>query len=297
MFTVSISRRCGAIFFLAMWLGFGGLVARAETITTVDFESFPLTFDEFDTVRGPFPDNQFEDFPFGPMFPQVNSTITIDGLTLDNRRIAAFDSFSGFAASRRTLDLWSNGNINNNFSTDDFEFGNDTISVTGTGADASATWMVAFGSGELALEAGSTFQTLSLNNTQTTSSVIVNGNAFSSAFGSRPQDELFTVTFTDLTRGAAGGEVVVDLASYDLATDTLELISDWQEIDLSSLDSNRIGISFNSTDFDSNGLLTPTYVAIDNVSFSTIPEPATWATLGLAASAIAWRNRRRRSKP
>lgn len=265
--------------------------------TTVTFDTFPEPLDAFQTNRGPFPDNQTSTpGPFGGN--DIRGEVTVDGLILANVYNDAFMSYTGFAASQRPGSAWNRGDANMNGFPDEFEDGNDTITANGSGDGGSAGWVVAFSSGEFRVGSDATFSTIRINNTQTTADAIRNGNGPSDAFGSRNQDESFTVTFSDLDDTDS---IEVTLASYDLATDTLQVVEDFTTVDLTSLAANRIGISFDSTDtttaFGQTFVDTPTYVAIDNVSFiMAVPEPATWLGCAMVSAAAVVRRRRRRNR-
>lgn len=273
-------------------------VGRADVTTTVTFETFPEPLDSFQTNRGPFPDNQTSTpGPFGGN--DIRGEMTVDGLVIANVFNDAFMSYSGFAASQRPGGLWNRGDANMNGFPDEFENGNDTITANGSGDGGSAGWVVAFSSGEMSVGPNSTFADIRINNTQTAADAIRNGNGPSDAFGSRNQDESFTVTFSDLDDTDS---VEVTLASYDLASNTLQIVEDFTTVDLTSLAANRIGISFDSTDtstFSGQTFIdTPTYVAIDNVSFITaVPEPTTWLGCAVVAVGGIVRHRRRRADP
>jgi len=73
----------------------------------------------------------------------------------------------------------------------------------------------------------------------------------------------------------------------------------WETVSLDSLnmDGGLLGLEFSiagSPNIGSNGWLnTPTYVALDNVAYSAIPEPAEWAAIfGALALVLAARKRK-----
>lgn len=262
-------------------------LANGEVTTTVDFETFPLTFDGFETVRGPFPDNQTSvDGPFGGT--DISGTVTVDGLTINNTFNDEFLSFTGFAASQRGQDVYQN-------TQDGFEGyfdGNDTVTASGDGEDNSATWVVSFGSGNGVLEVDdlSTIQSVSLNNTETTVYAVENGQGVARRFGSLDQDESFLVRFVDLDEGDS---LDFELASFDSVNEELFVLKDWTSVDLSSLNSRRIGIEFQSTDTGTFGINTPMYVALDNVVFTTVPEPTAASVLLLCGCFATYRRLRK----
>lgn len=279
---------CAILFASVLW-AIASPALAVETVIT-DFETIPVPYDSFQTARGPFPDGQTSGpGPFGGI--DTSGTFTVDRLTVNNTRNTPFDSFTGFAASQRPLSLWSNSATG----FEGFFSGNDTVSANGIGDLGSSSWLVSFGSGAgiLQTDGVSTIDSVAINNTATTADVLQNGNSAAVAFGSRLQDELFTVRFVDLSAGSAGDFVEAELASYDLASDELTILTDWTTIDLTSLDSNRIGIEFTSTDAGGFGINTPTYVAVDSVAVTSVPEPASIAA-GLFGGVLFARRRRRR---
>lgn len=130
------------------------------------------------------------------------------------------------------------------------------------------------------------------------------GNDGGAGFVAQFQDgDFFRLSITGFD-GAAGsgnptGSVDVDLANYGGAgADDNQIIDDWVNVDLSGLGqvrSLRFSLDSNVVDtFDGIAFLnTPSYVAIDNLSFSIVPEPS---GLGLATVGWAMFCRRRRKR-
>jgi hypothetical protein len=289
---------CQLLFLAVATIG-GAPVSTAATL--VDFESTSESFNANGTNTGPFSDN-VSSRPSGYGTTIISSTFDVDGVTFNNSFDSTYQSFTGFALSRRPLTEFSFG------SSAEYLNGNDTISQSGAGADGSATWAVAYvdtsASDEVVIEAptNSFIDSLSINNTATTARLIEFGNFDGTfgvqPFGSRAQDELFTVRFVDSSPGATGLEFVeVELASYDLASNTLSVLRDFTSIDLTALGTpTRIAIDFTSTDTGAFGINTPTYVAIDNVSLTStsVPEPSSLAFIFGCGLLVSTTRRRRK---
>lgn len=293
-----------------------GLVcdATAQTTTIVDFEQTGLTFSagSGNAVRGPFPtaidDGDNDEFT-------SSSLLTTGGLTLNNEleEFPGFDLFTGFYASQRTGDQFDPANR--------FGNNNDTVTASGSGADGSQTWVVAFadsitsqavGSGGveifgndtsiLSVDGNSRIDSLFINNTALVRDSIVQGDGFAHPFGDRDggpgggpdgipdRDDFFVVRFTDLDEGDFNE---FTLAEFDLANNSLFVLEDFINVDLRSLDASRIGIGFRGSVVNDFGLATPTYVAIDNVQITAVPEPSlTFAAFLIGAVSMGGRRRR-----
>jgi hypothetical protein len=73
-------------------------------------------------------------------------------------------------------------------------------------------------------------------------------------------------------------------------------VAGWEWFDLSGLGAvDAIRFDFSGSDVSQWGLNTPSYFAMDNLTFAPVPEPGTWALLAGAvavAAARPWRGRR-----
>lgn len=119
---------------------------------------------------------------------------------------------------------------------------------------------------------------------------MLSGSQFSKKFGGASGDDpdWFKLTITGLdAAGAPTGSVDFYLADYRFADNNLDyIVSDWQWVDLSSLGAVRsLAFTLSSSDTGSWGMNTPAYFAMDHLSYSPVPEPA---TLALLLSAILW---------
>jgi hypothetical protein len=181
---------------------------------------------------------------------------------------------------------------------------NDTIAAPGTGVDSSPTWAIAntsfANSAVIQAPNGAFFDSMYVTNTATTAFLLEFGNQYATKFGgaSGNDQDLFTVRFNDLSPGGSGFVEFI-LADYRFA-DPLDdyIVNDWQQVDLTPLNrATRIGVEFTSTDVDPVfGINTPTYLAIDNVTFESltaVPEPGAMAILTVLGMACAWRRHRK----
>ncbi len=166
-------------------------------------------------------------------------------------------------------------------------FGNQYAAYAG-GGDASANYAVAFQDvvPTVTLPAGQRPQSARVTNTTYTALSMRDGDMFAKKFGgvsgTDPDFLLLTVT----GRNAAGqgtGAVDFYLADYRFADNAQDyIVSAWTTIDLSALGADTASLSFGltSSDIGQFGINTPVYVALDNLTLTPVPEPA---TVGLAA--------------
>ena len=140
-------------------------------------------------------------------------------------------------------------------------------------------------------------QTISgFNITNTTYAVLSmkKGDAYAKIFGGETGTDAdwFKATFTGFLEDEAVGAVDFYLADYRLDNSAEDYIVDtWEWGDLSSLGIvDQVEITMASSDTGGAGINTPTYVAIDNITL--VPEPASFAMLGLAGWAMLLRRRK-----
>lgn len=129
---------------------------------------------------------------------------------------------------------------------------------------------------------------------------ILHGSDFAKKFGGATGDDAdwFSVTFTGYDAGdAVTGSVTFYLADYRFEDNDLDyVVSDWTEVDLTGLGAgvSSIKLGFASSDVGMFGINTPTYVALDDLTFAAVPEPSAFAALaGLGALGLASLRRRR----
>lgn len=145
---------------------------------------------------------------------------------------------------------------------------------SGSGVEGSDTYAVTFGERVvIRLDesvAGGIVEGMSVNNTAYTYFVIRDGNMFSGLFGGESGDDpdFFFLT----VRGFSDGELTTDSVNFYLADYRFEdneqdyIVEDWEFVNLSSLGGvDSLELTLNSSDFNDLGILTPAYIAIDNV--------------------------------
>ena len=180
-------------------------------------------------------------------------------------------------------------------------FGNQYAAAPGGGSNGlggaapGQKYAVGFGDGAfLNVPAGSLLQSLEITNTTYTALSMLNGDQFSKKFGgaSGNDPDFFRVTLTGYSapraQGSVIGSITVSLADYTSANNSADFVlRSWSTVNLAAIASaSSIGLRFASSDVGTFGINTPTYVAIDNLSFSTVPEPtsllllATFTSLG-----------------
>jgi hypothetical protein len=143
-------------------------------------------------------------------------------------------------------------------------------------------------------------QSVRLTNNAYAALEMLQGSGFAKKFGGVTGDDpdWFAVTFTGYDSDGFGtGTVIVYLADYRFADNASDyVISDWTTFDLSGLGSGvkTIVLSLASSDVGAFGINTPTYVALDDLTYVAVPEPAAAATLaGLGALSVVVSRRRR----
>jgi hypothetical protein len=258
------------------WLGAALLAATgplaAAAPLVVDFSDLTLTSDSF--------------FNGGPT---TNTTgWTSQGVFFGNTYTdwgGGFTSWNGFAYSN--VDDPTTGDFTNQYA-----------AITGT-AFTGSIYAVGYSGAQafVNVPAGMLPASVRVTNTTYAARDMVTGSGFSRAFG--PGDFL-TVTFTGYAgagrTGSATGATTFYLADF-LEGNSL-IVSTWELLDLAPLAAGgvpaSIGLSWDSTDVGPFGINTPTYVAIDDLTFVPVPEPATGLLLFAAAAATAAGRTRRR---
>lgn len=176
--------------------------------------------------------------------------------------------------------------------------------ASGNGSASRGTnYAIAYDSGSLInIPAGFVLQSLEMANTTYTALSMANGDGFSKKFGgvSGNDPDFFRVTLTGYDAANGAGNVVdqriVDLADYTSSDNSRDFIlADWSAVDLTSFVGVRsITLKFDSTDQGTFGINTPTYVALDNLRFSAVPEPTGFALLASAGLLLMFRRVDRR---
>lgn len=224
--------------------------------------------------------------------PTTNSAGFVSGgVHFSNDYNADYGSWQGFAVSN-TTDTTTPGYLNQ------------YSAITG-GGFGDAQYGVAYGSAYgsptmLTFASASAPQSVRLTNTTYTALDLRDGSGFTKKFGgaSGNDADYFSVTFTGRdAANAVTGAVVFYLADYRFADNASDyIVNDWSLVDLTPLGVGvkTITFTFDSSDVGMFGINTPTYVALDSLTFSAIPEPSALAALAGGVTLVVAGARRRR---
>jgi hypothetical protein len=206
---------------------------------------------------------------------------TSGGIFFENDYTALFDSFTGYAASTMT-DTTTPG------------FGNQFSNITGSGADGSAGYGIAFQSGSIILPTPTVVLGAEITNTTYAALSMLNGDSFAKQFGgpSGDDEDFFRLLIEGIDEaGGSTGTVELMLADYRFSDDSQDFILDeWVFLNLSGLGVvSELQFSFESSDVGDFGINTPQYFAIDNLV--SVPEPGTAMLIGLGLVALTYRPR------
>lgn len=199
-------------------------------------------------------------------------------------------------------DGWSFSNVNN---PDTPGVGNQYATITGTGIGGDGFYALAFGNGAtFTVPEGQRPASVNVTNTAYTYFSMLNGDSFAKPFGGDTGNDpdFLRVTFRGFSSAGGEGEVTGEVPVFlgDYRGDASEdfLLDTWSEIDLSGLGNARsVTLEFDGTDTSGAFLNTPTYVAIDNLLVTAVPEPSGVAGLILLGTLLygsARGSRRRR---
>jgi hypothetical protein len=238
--------------------------------------------------------------------------------------------FNGNAGNGRNTNGWSSNGVyfGNSFNTSSFGdfwngfaysninapttpgFMNQYAANRPTGVGGGGNYAVAY-SGSQAfwnMQRPSVLQSIFVTNTAYTMYSILDGDRFAKKFGGPDGNDpdFFSVRFEGFDslggNGTSTGVVDFFLADYRFRDNALDyVVRDWTQVDLSSLGAvQSVRITFKSSDFsifDGREFInTPTYVALDNLAFSAVPEPSSWLMLGVLAGGMLARRMRKRDK-
>lgn len=280
--------------FVAVFCFFGSSPKVMSRMVVVDFESLPVP------PAGFFNGDTSGDAAFRANFtidgtePRFGQTAflqrwDVNGVEFSNDFIPAFDSWSGAS--------WSN--VQNSVTPG---FMNQYASFPGGGSDGvggvdSGTYAVLFSNGFINLPENSILQSVDLSNTTYSYLTMRDGDGFTDPFGGDDGNALdfLTVTLTgyDALNGSgnATGSLDIDLADYRFSDNSLDFIqTDWQNFDLSMLGNAR-SLRYEFSTSQPAGV--PTYVALDNLRFSIVPEPSGLLMLCVLGSVTIASSRRR----
>jgi uncharacterized protein DUF4465/PEP-CTERM motif-containing protein len=193
---------------------------------------------------------------------------------------------------------WSYSNVN---STTTLGYTNQYAAITGTGVGGSGIYGVAFdfspNDSFINLPVGTNPASVFVTNTTYAYlSMTMNGDAFAKKFTT---GDFFKLEITGFSgpdgTGSPLGMVDFFLANYTSPDD--HPVNTWSQLDLSSLaGSKSLSFGLKSSDNGENGVNTPAFFALDNLTVisSAVPEPGSLILLSSGMLGIAIRRMRRR---
>jgi hypothetical protein len=210
-------------------------------------------------------------------------------------------------------DLWGGFVYSNVNDPNTAGFMNQYAANTGTGVGGRGNYAIVYGDSNdssstafFNLPTLSQLQSIAVTNTSFATYSMLLGDQFTDPFGgpSRNEPDLFTVRFEGFRgtdgAGVSTGAVEFALADFRFADSTQDyIVRDWTQVDLAPLGVvQSVRLTFTSTDTTEIGgftyINTPIYAALDNLSFSAVPEPSSIALAIAACGGIAAARARRR---
>lgn len=189
---------------------------------------------------------------------------------------------------------WSYSNVTDNTTPG---LANQYSAFPGGGAAGSATYGISFSTNRLSLPSPSAVSGGHFANTTWAALSMQIGDAFAKPFGGESGDDpdffLLTISGRD-ARGEQTASVDLYLADYRFADNARDFILDeWAFVDLNPLGVvSSLQFDFSSSDVGPFGINTPTYFALDDLSYApAVPEPFISLGLGLVLGALTWRRR------
>ena len=199
-------------------------------------------------------------------------------------------------------EYWSGFAFSNRGDTTTAGFTNQYSSFAGGGAGGGGNFAIAYWQSYdpaplIVLPPGTKPVSLQLVNTTYTALTMRDGDVHNFSEGEYGPGDFLSVTFSGHSAadgtGAVTGSATFLLADFQNGNQTI--IGSWTPLSLAALgDARSISIGFESSDLGPFGINTPTYVAIDNLTVTAVPEPSVWTLL--AGGAVAWISCRRRTR-
>jgi Domain of unknown function (DUF4465)/PEP-CTERM motif len=204
--------------------------------------------------------------------------------------------------------IWSGWSISSTTDTTTPGFGNQYSAITGSGANGSQTYGVAFtfstgvdplhpDGSIINLAAGSSPQSIDVTNTTYAYLSMLNGDSFARKFAA---GDFFQLTISGYDSLNGTGNIVAEKDFYlaDFLNGNHLIVNTWQTLDLTSLagaKSLRFGLKSSDND-PSFGMNTPAFFAVDNFT-AAVPEPSTGllVLIGLGVARTVRRRGRRQA--
>ena len=222
---------------------------------------------------------------------QAQTVVTFDDLTLaPNTYWDGSDSTLGFTSGGVYFensydfdwDYWSGGFIYSN-STDVTTAGytNDFSAYTGMGGNGSQNYAVNYGGG-IDFGTEKMIGSIQLTNTTYAALSMKDGDSFGKVFGSpndaqgnpdgtNGEDWFRLLIIGKDAQSTTTDTVIFYLADYRFANNTQDyIVNTWQTVDLTSLGEVQfLEFELESSDHNAQGILTPAYFALDNITYGT----------------------------
>ncbi len=194
--------------------------------------------------------------------------------------------------------FWSGWSYSNVANATTVGFTNQYASFPGGGSNGAGgvvpgqKYAIASGSGAyFDLPTNSRIISVDLTNATYAALSMQNGDSFAKKFGGATGNDpdLFGVTLRGFDNvggtGNAIGSVNVNLSDFRFTNNSQDyILNSWLNVDLASIaDARSVSLSFFSTDTGAFGINTPTYLALDNLRISAVPEPSSIALAGMVA--------------
>jgi hypothetical protein len=218
----------------------------------------------------------------------VNTPWSSAGVSFAN--MFGIDSYGGF-----NYEYWYGFAYSNVVNTTDSSFTNQYASKPGGGYGGSATYAVAYDDGAaITLPVPTTVSGFQIANTTYTYGVmtLTDPNGFSTPLATGTG--WFAVTATGKLGTTTTGSATFSLAELR-GTSPPGVLATWTWFDLTALGTvDTITFTFDGSDQGAFGLNTPAYFAMDDLTVTAVPEPATIALLAGGGALFGWLAVRRR---
>lgn len=288
---------------------FATLVSTASAGSVATFDDLPLAPNSY--FKGPVSGGQVVDGPYGPV---TVGTFASAGVRFANQYDNTYGSWSGFAYSNAT-DTTTPG------------YTNQYSAIAGVGHNNSANYGVAFGYDDVqpnlfdptpfdpsnkddleslphfTLPTGAVLDGMYVTNTTYAALSMLLGDGFSKKFGGVSGDDpdwfKLSAYGTDAAGNVLSNSVDFYLADYRFSDNSKDyVVTNWTYMDLSALsNASTLYVNLSSSDSGIYGMNTPSYFAVDDITFtvpSAVPEPSGLALVAAGLGIVGSMARSRR---